>query len=203
MHHQSWGCVASLFQVIAFLDQSWISYLSAWRTKRNRSWTLKKTRQLANFFRGLEARGQPQGQKKQWQGQKGRGKGRVLFLTLLQAPANPNDLQAAMGGRLGQFLPQWRDLEPSPFVLSVIERGYGLEFCSPSPLRQDFWSLISHDYDHWSPWSLRDLGDEKVLVQVPTHEEGRWIYSHVLVVRKPLGKFRLIIKLRELNKFIW
>lgn len=58
--------------------------------------------------------------------------GRVAFcFTLLQAPTGPSDSLAAVGGRLKAFLPQWQDLGPNHFILSIIEREYSLEFCSP------------------------------------------------------------------------
>lgn len=49
---------------------------------------------------------------------------------------------------------------------------------------------------------LGELLDQQVISQVPHAEHSQGVYSHVFVVRKPSGKFRLILNLRPLNKFI-
>ncbi|XP_040215566.1 coiled-coil domain-containing protein 134 isoform X1 [Rana temporaria] len=41
--------------------------------------------------------------------------------------------------------------------------------------------------------------EEQVVVRVPTKEIGGGFYSHIFVVRKPSGKFRLILNLKPLN----
>ncbi|XP_077340446.1 uncharacterized protein LOC143984042 [Lithobates pipiens] len=47
--------------------------------------------------------------------------------------------------------------------------------------------------------ALRELENQDVIRKVPRAEEGRGFYSHVFIVKKPSGKFRLILNLKPLN----
>ncbi|XP_077308637.1 uncharacterized protein LOC143927975 [Lithobates pipiens] len=49
---------------------------------------------------------------------------------------------------------------------------------------------------------IGDLIDQRVLVPVPPQEINQGFYSHVFVVKKPSGKFRLILNLKLLNKWV-
>lgn len=106
-----------------------------------------------------------------------------------------------VGGRLGAFLPQWESVTSNKFVLGIVKRG--LSFSSPPPHRllvtelprctEKVSALLS---------SLEELEQQEVVVQVSAGEVGRGFYSHVFMVHKPSGKFRLILNLKPLNRSV-
>ncbi|XP_040196642.1 uncharacterized protein LOC120929333 [Rana temporaria] len=49
---------------------------------------------------------------------------------------------------------------------------------------------------------IEEFLQQRVITPVPQQEEGLGCYSHVFLVRKPSGKFRLILNLKILNKSI-
>lgn len=49
---------------------------------------------------------------------------------------------------------------------------------------------------------LQELMQQKVISQVPKDQEGKGFYSHIFMVKKPSGKFRLILNLKVLNRSI-
>ena len=108
-----------------------------------------------------------------------------------------------MGGRLGEFLSQWTESTVSPFVHDLIENGYRLEFSAPPP---PIFLVTQPPRDREKAEALGlllgDLLDQRVLSEVPQEEEGQGVYSHVFVVKKPSGKYRLILNLRPLNKWV-
>ena len=125
------------------------------------------------------------------------------FFTLLSSPLKTHDSLVRVGGRLGTFLPQWESISPNQFVLAVIRGGYRLEFSSPPPQRY----LVTHlprdkEKSEALLGALRELEDQSVILRVPRAEEGRGFYSHIFVVKKPSGKYRLILNLKPLNRSI-
>lgn len=101
------------------------------------------------------------------------------------------------------FIPQWAAVTLSPFVLDLVTNGYRLEFVHQPPERL-LVTFPPQDREKARALGLQigDLLDQKVLIPVPRSERGKGFYSHVFVVRKPAGKFRLILNLRTLNKSI-
>lgn len=49
---------------------------------------------------------------------------------------------------------------------------------------------------------LRELMQQGDIIQVPKEKEGEGFYSHIFLIKKPSGKFPLIINLKILNKSI-
>ena len=104
---------------------------------------------------------------------------------------------------MGQFLPQWTKAIASPFILDLIKDGYKLELTS-RPHGNFMVTQPPKDKAKAEALflSLAELVDQRVLIQVPLEEQGQGVYSHVFIVRKPSGKFRMILNLRPLNKFV-
>lgn len=47
--------------------------------------------------------------------------------------------------------------------------------------------------------AIRELMGQNVVSHIPQEGVGKGFYSHVFVVQKPSGKFKLILNLKPLN----
>ena len=114
-----------------------------------------------------------------------------------------NDVTTPVGGRLSSFLPQWSQISTSPFVKNIISQGYKLEF-SECPPSRFYITALPRDQEKASAMMnlLQDLIQQEVIIQVPKQQEGRGFYSHIFLVKKPSGKYRLILNLKILNRSI-
>ena len=105
-----------------------------------------------------------------------------------------------VGGRLSRFLPVWEGITQSPHVLQIIREGYRLEFRQLPPPTFLLTHLPSDPLKASGlSQNIFNLAQQGVIVPVPLGQEGQGVYSHIFVVPKPSGKFRLIINLRPLN----
>ncbi|XP_071973455.1 uncharacterized protein [Engystomops pustulosus] len=109
---------------------------------------------------------------------------------------------ARVGGRLKDFLPQWKNITNNRWVTSIIQDGYRIEFMSSPPhrfflSRQSSGSLTHHLWEQVS--TLQKL---EVVRPVPPEEKGTGHYSPLFLIKKPNGSYRLIINLTFLNKWV-
>lgn len=128
----------------------------------------------------------------------------VFTLTLVTTQPSSRGIQPPVGGRLGDFLPQWVAISPSPFILSINVKGYGLKLMSlPQPrflgtrLPSNLVTVRALSF------LVGDLVNQGVvLVKVPIEEVGLGFYSHMFVVQKPSGSYWFILNLKSLHPFI-
>lgn len=96
-----------------------------------------------------------------------------------------------MGGRLKGFLPQW-DITSNEFVLHIIRRSYALDFHIDPPSKFLVTKLPrDSEKARALPLLIGEMVDQDVLMPVPVPEQGDGFYSHMFVIKKPPGKFRL------------
>lgn len=125
------------------------------------------------------------------------------FFALLTSPAKLNDGPIPEREKLGAFLPQWEVISSSQFISETVRKGYCLEFSRPPPRRLLVTELPRCvEKADALLGSLRELEDQNVVCRVPAEEVGGGFYSHVFVVRKPSGKYRLILNLKPLNQSV-
>lgn len=106
-------------------------------------------------------------------------------------------------GKFGAFLPQWKAVSSSQFILGIVRRGYRLGFLRSSPHRllvmelprcvEKIEALLE---------SLAELENQNVVRRVPVNEMGEGFYHHVFVVQKHSGKYTLILNLKPLNQSV-
>lgn len=168
MQPPSFSFAVLFFWAICFLGWIWRQHWPVPQIKRPFP-NLKRRRSL-NFFCGPIIKPQSQVQKKQWQGQKGKGKGGILFLN----PQSPMTSSCPSGEGWETSLSSGGAISPSPFVLHIIRQGYRLEFVSLPP-RRFLVTRLPRDKVKAQALSLLvgDLVDQRVLVQVPPGEVGR------------------------------
>ena len=104
-----------------------------------------------------------------------------------------------IAGRIGFFLPAWRRLTNDPWVLDVVEFGFGLEFFTePLQLREPFWPSMNE-----AQWQVCHNEVAELIKKgavSPSSEAG--FVSTLFVVPKPSGGLRPVINLKPLNRFI-
>lgn len=110
-----------------------------------------------------------------------------------------------VGERLGAFLLQWESVTSNQFVLGIVSRLKvlaGIFKSSPTHrlLVTDLPRCAKKESALLS--SLEELEQQEVVVWVLAGEIGRRFYSHVIVVRKLTGKFRLILNLKPLDRSV-
>lgn len=103
-------------------------------------------------------------------------------------------------GRLSKFLPEWRKITTDPVILSWL-KGYTLPFISRPHQSHQFANKL------WSKSDCRHITSELArLLAIGAIVEckpcaGQFI-SRIFLVSKPGGKKRLILNLKNLNKFL-
>lgn len=114
-------------------------------------------------------------------------------------PKMPSDASSGVGGRLCHFIKEWAEISNNSFILQTLEKGYSLEFKSLPPQRF-FLTHLPRDQETRS----HDKFDfcMGVISPVPENQKFRGFYSHVFLVKKASGGFRMVINLSVLNKYI-
>jgi hypothetical protein len=116
----------------------------------------------------------------------------------------PLDSSLPVGGRLSLFWENWQIMGAESWVLRVLREGYSLNFVKlpklsdhpvcfrerVDPLRIAAKDLIIKEFF------------QKGAIEVVPLPLGPGFYSSVFLVPKPNGKWRLIINLRPLNKYL-
>ena len=120
---------------------------------------------------------------------------------------NNKDQSLPVGGRLGlaPYRDRWRELFPDQsWILSVVQEGLRISFLSPPPLLPcPQWIKVPRD-----PQKAQALRAEvaslleKQAIEKVVDVNTPGFYSHVFVVPKPGGRWRPIIDLSVLNKYI-
>ena len=120
-----------------------------------------------------------------------------LILPPLPRPERP------VGGRLSLFTEAWSALTADQWVTSIIDKGYFIPFSidppltlSPSPERPTYCEAKRQILKQ----EVLDLLSKGAIEEVRTESPG--FYSHLFVVTKKNGKYRPIIDLSCLNRFI-
>jgi hypothetical protein len=125
---------------------------------------------------------------------------------LVDLPLFPVRLHPSpVGARLLEYWRNWEVIGAEPWVLSVVRKGYRLEF-------QEYPPLLSHPPFSRIPTrtegqstldlEVQELVDKRA-VEVLKHPVGPGFYSSIfLVPKKEPQKFRLVINLRPLNAYL-
>ena len=106
-----------------------------------------------------------------------------------------------VGGRLRQFLPEWEKLHR--FITGLITDGYKLPFRECPNLSRVPCIISSYagfDKQNALCTSIQDL--QKGAVEVIHTPESLGFYSHLFLVPKPGNRWRPVIDLSSLNKFL-
>jgi len=105
----------------------------------------------------------------------------------------------AVGGRLAQFVEQWRHLTSCKWTLDTV-RGYRLEFTRRPPPRPPPPGIpLSRDQQETLDKEIRDMLDKKAISKC-WDREG--FFSSVFLVPKKDKGWRPIINLKALNQYL-
>ncbi len=127
-----------------------------------------------------------------------------VWVPLPLPPALPNADNLPLAARLTSFREQWKAINPESWVLEVVTTGYKIPFKNDPPLISE-----PHVWDAYPMQSEkgRALGQEVdemrrkgAIVNVQGEDPG--FYSLLFLQLKPGNKWRPIIDLSHLNKFI-
>ena len=108
---------------------------------------------------------------------------------------------ADVQGRLKKCLSFWEDeLDPAPWIISCIREGYKLplrslphRYCKPN-------QQSALDHGDFVSQALEELERNRCIIKV---QEPPHVCSPLSVASNRLGKLRLVLNLRYLNKFLW
>ena len=112
------------------------------------------------------------------------------------------------GERLSSFVEIWKNLKASPEVLNILKNGHEIEFKSRPALSLPMKShetILSAQAMKITRKELADLLFKGALRIVPKDEaeKVKGFYSKLFVVKKPEpGKFRVIINMKPINRYI-
>ena len=109
-----------------------------------------------------------------------------------------------VGGRLRQFLPGWEKHGSHWLITGLIRDGYKLPFRECPNLSRVPCIISSYEgFDKQNAlWtSIQDLLQKNAVEVVPT-PESLGFYSHLFLVPKPGNRWRPVIDLSTLNKFL-
>ncbi|XP_068136523.1 tyrosine-protein kinase RYK isoform X1 [Hyperolius riggenbachi] len=119
----------------------------------------------------------------------------------LSHKANNDELK--VGGRLGYFLPHWKTITKSPFILNLIKRGYHIAFQTKPPRKFVVTKPLSLPQHQTALKEIiADMLDRHVVSVVPVTQRGEGFYSKIFLVQKPSGKYRIILNLKPINPYI-
>ena len=123
-------------------------------------------------------------------------------------PENPsnevsNTLRYLQAGRLQQFVPAWKDITDDPEVLDWVEHCH-LEFIDGvPPIQETDYKVIQFNDGEAAiiEPEIVQLLDKGVIVESP-RSQGEFVSSIFLRLKKNGVDYRMILNLKELNKFI-
>lgn len=104
-----------------------------------------------------------------------------------------------VGGRLGHFAEEWENITQDRWVLSVVRRGYKIPFIKKPTLS------LSPQFFKQSTNPVLEEEVQKLLLKRAVESinpEDPGFYSRIFLVPKKNGKWRLVIDLSRLNKFL-
>ena len=114
------------------------------------------------------------------------------------------ELGMKVGGRLARFWKRWRDLGASPFILNKLQYGIRLDWVSTPPVLTTNPLIISRcrDRDKMEIMRSHVAGMlQKGAIQL-IQDNSPGFYSRIFMVPKQGGKWRPVIDLSALNKFV-
>ena len=105
-----------------------------------------------------------------------------------------------MGGRLAHFAKKWEEITDNKWVLSIVRNGFRIPFIKIPPLS----SVPIRMSQSSSPFLREEIENllNKRAVERVQNPETPGFYSRIFLVPKKNGKFRLILDLSLLNRYI-
>ena len=117
----------------------------------------------------------------------------------------PNDAQnLPVGARLNQLLETWEALGAGSKVLQMLKEGYTLPFQTRPNLTRSLTSISCYVHPHRKFYVLEALPQltSKNVVELVKNQEPLGFYNGLFLVPKPNNKWRPILDLDNLNKFL-
>ncbi|XP_068104139.1 uncharacterized protein [Hyperolius riggenbachi] len=183
-----------------------LSSKKSWRRRQAGNYHFRRKRnssRIGPFFAAITRR-EIKGSKKEGLGHLIRkGLGGLRCISQRSPKASTSDARLKVGGRLSRFYPEWRKITSNQFILDLIKDGYKIRFIKKPPVRF-VKTLMPKDREARMALQelLRDMMDRNVIKEVPPQERNRGFYSRIFLIKKPTGKFRMILNLKPLNPFI-
>ena len=105
-----------------------------------------------------------------------------------------------MGGRLAHFAEKWEEITDNKWLLSIVRNGFRIPFIKIPPLS----SVPIRMSQSSSPFLREEIENllNKRAVERVQNPETPGFYSRIFLVPKKNGKFRLILDLSLLNRYI-
>ena len=110
-----------------------------------------------------------------------------------------------VGGRLQQFWKVWKQKGASPYIVELLREGLTLEFSQPPPLSKTPIFMDSYKGNPVKRLALKTALEELVqknVLETVQDQNSPGFYGRLFITPKPDGRWRSIIDLSELNKFI-
>ena len=106
--------------------------------------------------------------------------------------------------RLNQFWETWETLGPGPKVVQMLKEGYILPFQTRPNLTRKPIIVSCNLNPHRNVYLLEALHQltKKNAIELVTNQESLGFYNWLLLVPKPNNKWRRILDLSNLNKFL-
>ena len=106
-----------------------------------------------------------------------------------------------MGGRLAHFVEKWEEITDNKWVLSIVQNGFRIPFIkipplSPVPIR------MSQSSSPFLREEIENLLNKRAVERVQNPGTPGF-YSRIFLVPKKNGKFRLILDLSLLNRYMY
>ena len=105
-----------------------------------------------------------------------------------------------MGGRLAHFAEKWEEITDNKWVLSIVRNGFRIPFIKIPPL-SSVPIRMSQSSSPFLGEEIENLLNKRAVERVQNPETPGF-YSRIFLVPKKNGKFRLILDLSLLNRYI-
>ena len=105
-----------------------------------------------------------------------------------------------MGGRLAHFAEKWEEITDNKWVLSIVRNGFRIPFIKIPPL-SSVPIRMSQSSSLFLREEIENLLNKRAVERVQNPETPGF-YSRIFLVPKKNGKFRLILDLSLLNRYI-
>ena len=105
-----------------------------------------------------------------------------------------------MGGRLAHFVEKWEEITDNKWVLSIVRNGFRIPFIKIPPLSSVPIRMSQSSFPFLRE-EIENLLNKRAVERVQNPETPGF-YSRIFLVPKKNGKFRLILDLSLLNRYI-